>query len=398
MPKANLMSKMNNNSRKSSKNTSSKSSKAKRTSKKNFKIENLEPRLMMDAASGFEADKIDTYVESFASISTELGEGFSKTLENIEKFDFAELGLTEKFDSFTALLGKTSETIKSEVTDYVGKILSNAMETVQEKAESLSVSDFVKNYVQDEINGLEKDGYKGISIEAEGNKLVFTYNISKTQSLNSIKYGTESWGSLSMEGSSNLECEAAISVSVNLDANNDGSVLTSSSDFSVESFSIGKLQASIKELGMNLKFMNMNLVEVEDGGDDISLKYENSEFKKNIDLEFKLEGAEDLPFCFAEGEYIKVSNRNGSLDVSIPEIQMKETNTLGYLVKALDFVNVPFLDGKVFDINGAKQSVADETNADLSLSYNGTAVSNNIDLESCIRMSSFDIHFLVHLF
>ena len=52
---------------------------------------------MMDAASGFEADKIDTYVESFASISTELGEGFSKTLENIEKFDFAELGLTEKF-------------------------------------------------------------------------------------------------------------------------------------------------------------------------------------------------------------------------------------------------------------------------------------------------------------
>ncbi|MCQ2125196.1 MAG: hypothetical protein MJZ25_13530 [Fibrobacter sp.] len=52
---------------------------------------------MMDAASGFEADKIDTYVESFVSISTELGEGFAETLENIEKLDIAELGLTEKF-------------------------------------------------------------------------------------------------------------------------------------------------------------------------------------------------------------------------------------------------------------------------------------------------------------
>ena len=39
------MSKKINNSRKSSMNTSSKSSKARKNSKKNFKIENLEPRL-----------------------------------------------------------------------------------------------------------------------------------------------------------------------------------------------------------------------------------------------------------------------------------------------------------------------------------------------------------------
>ncbi|MCQ2098529.1 MAG: LEPR-XLL domain-containing protein [Fibrobacter sp.] len=48
---------MNENSRKSSKKVSSKSAKAKKVSKKNFKIENLEPRLMMDAASGFEVEK-----------------------------------------------------------------------------------------------------------------------------------------------------------------------------------------------------------------------------------------------------------------------------------------------------------------------------------------------------
>lgn len=392
------MSKMNENSRKSSKNASSKSSRARKNSKKNFKIENLEPRLMMDAASGFEVEKFDTYVDSFESISSKLGEGLSKTLDNVEKIDSADLGLTEKFDSFTALLGKTSETIKSEVTDYVGKIFSNALDEAKEKIDNLNVADFVKYYVQPEIKKLEKDGYKGVSIEADGNKLVFTYSLSKTQNLSNVKFGTTSWGSLSMDGATQLECAAEIKVSVNLDGNDDKVILSSSDDFTVETFKIENLSASIKQLGMNLKFMNMNLVEVEDGDDDISLKYENSEFKKNIDLEFKLEGAEDLPFVFAEGEYIKVSNRNGSLDVSIPEIQMKETNTLGYLVKALDFADVPFLDGKVFDINGAKQSVADETNADLSLSYDGSAVSNNIDLESCIRMSSFDIRFLVHLF
>ena len=53
--KAISMSKMNNNSRKNSKNsknTAEKALRSKISSKKNFKIENLEPRLMMDASVG----------------------------------------------------------------------------------------------------------------------------------------------------------------------------------------------------------------------------------------------------------------------------------------------------------------------------------------------------------
>ena len=53
--KAISMSKMNNNSRKNSKNsknTAKKALRSKISSKKNFKIENLEPRLMMDASAG----------------------------------------------------------------------------------------------------------------------------------------------------------------------------------------------------------------------------------------------------------------------------------------------------------------------------------------------------------
>ena len=51
------MSKMNNNSRKNAKNSKNVSKKAVRSrkcSKKNFKIETLEPRLMMDASAGFD--------------------------------------------------------------------------------------------------------------------------------------------------------------------------------------------------------------------------------------------------------------------------------------------------------------------------------------------------------
>ena len=88
---------MNNNSRKnskSSKKTSKKATRSRNSSKKNFKIENLEPRwgasaslygsemktnkfvfaslallVVMDASAGYDIDKIEEYVNQFDSIT-----------------------------------------------------------------------------------------------------------------------------------------------------------------------------------------------------------------------------------------------------------------------------------------------------------------------------------------
>ncbi|MCQ2091997.1 MAG: LEPR-XLL domain-containing protein [Fibrobacter sp.] len=103
---------MNNNSRKSSKNTSSKSSKARKNSKKNFKIENLEPRLMMDAATSFEVEKLDAYAEQFESLSATIGDEVTKAIDSISSFDISSLGISEKIDSVTSLLSDSAEKFK----------------------------------------------------------------------------------------------------------------------------------------------------------------------------------------------------------------------------------------------------------------------------------------------
>lgn len=100
------MSKMNNNSRKnskSSKKTTKKSIRSKSSSKKNFKIENLEPRLMMDASAGFDVDdveKIEAYTSQFEAIATIVSEKASAAIESFNEFDVTNVGVPKKFKPF----------------------------------------------------------------------------------------------------------------------------------------------------------------------------------------------------------------------------------------------------------------------------------------------------------
>ncbi|MBR4784836.1 MAG: LEPR-XLL domain-containing protein [Fibrobacter sp.] len=57
-----------------SKNVKSNNKNTKKSTRNIYKIETLEPRLMMDAESGFDADRLDDYSEQIESISGNIGE------------------------------------------------------------------------------------------------------------------------------------------------------------------------------------------------------------------------------------------------------------------------------------------------------------------------------------
>jgi len=105
--KAISMSKMNNNSRKNSKNsknTAKKALRSKISSKKNFKIENLEPRLMMDASAGYDIDKIEEYVNQFDSITVSTEENSLSSLSSFTEFDASSIETSEIANRPMALL------------------------------------------------------------------------------------------------------------------------------------------------------------------------------------------------------------------------------------------------------------------------------------------------------
>ena len=107
---------MNNNSRKNvknSKNVSKKAVRSRKSSKKNFKIETLEPRLMMDASAGFDVDKINTYTSQFEAIATIISEKASSAIEYFNEFDVTNVGVPKKFKPFLIGIARLDKSITS---------------------------------------------------------------------------------------------------------------------------------------------------------------------------------------------------------------------------------------------------------------------------------------------
>ena len=76
----------------------------KKSTKNNYRIEALEPRLMMDAASGFEVEKLETYVDQFISASENIGSDITSAIDNIVDFNASSLGIADGVSTFSSLL------------------------------------------------------------------------------------------------------------------------------------------------------------------------------------------------------------------------------------------------------------------------------------------------------
>ncbi len=67
---------------------------------------------MMDAASGFEVERLDAYAEQFESLSATIGDEVTKAIDSVSNFDISSLGISEKIDSVTSLLSDSAEKFK----------------------------------------------------------------------------------------------------------------------------------------------------------------------------------------------------------------------------------------------------------------------------------------------
>ncbi|SHM75073.1 hypothetical protein SAMN05720472_2089 [Fibrobacter sp. UWR3] len=94
---------MSKNVKSNNKTAKKSSSKSRKSSRNNYKIEALEPRLMMDAEpldpaleSNLDIQQFDSYAEQIGNLSDSIGEKAAESLGQFNKIDFTQFHLADK--------------------------------------------------------------------------------------------------------------------------------------------------------------------------------------------------------------------------------------------------------------------------------------------------------------
>ena len=365
---------MSKNVKSNNKNTKKSASKAKKSTRNNYKIESLEPRLMMDADSGFDAEHLDEYAEQIESISSNMGEQVSAAVNSIEGFDASKLGLVESVGSFATMFGESVDSLKTTIADKVNTVLTQSLDQARtaieqanasleqgaEPISKLSLSELVDTYVKDFLESEQGEAYKGLTFSAEGSKLTVGIDLSESKSLENLGVDLGSWGKVSVDGSANLSAAAQASVSVELDKDGSGTFFDSDDDFEITAPQVNKLEVSIDIVDASAKFMNLAVSETESATEakpDLSLSYTPDEgVTKNVDLEFKVEETGNLPFYVADEGVLKVSTNDGELDVQVPEFKLNKDFSLGTVLKSVAAKKLPILNSIKIPVGVGDQS------------------------------------------
>ena len=121
---------MSKNIKSNNKNTKKSASKAKKSTRNNYKIESLEPRLTMDADVN-----LDEFESQFDSISSVV----ENSISSVSDLDLSSLGLDSKLDSASELISNAGDTIKTKIED----IYSSYLESFESAVESVKIEDLV---------------------------------------------------------------------------------------------------------------------------------------------------------------------------------------------------------------------------------------------------------------
>ena len=107
---------MSKNVKSNNKNTNKSASKAKKSTRNNYKIESLEPRLMMDAEPldpslepNLDIDQFDSYVEQIGNLSDSIGGKAGESLEQFDKIDFSQFQLADKANAAVEFVSDSTE-------------------------------------------------------------------------------------------------------------------------------------------------------------------------------------------------------------------------------------------------------------------------------------------------
>lgn len=102
----------------------------KKNTRNNYKIESLEPRLMMDA---------DVNLEEFGNQIESISTVVDNSISSISDLDLSSLGLDSKLDSASELISNAGDTIKTKIEG----IYSSYLSSFESAVESVKIDDLV---------------------------------------------------------------------------------------------------------------------------------------------------------------------------------------------------------------------------------------------------------------
>ncbi|MBQ3719404.1 MAG: LEPR-XLL domain-containing protein [Fibrobacter sp.] len=363
---------MSKNVKSNKKNTKKSASKAKKSTRNNYKIESLEPRLMMDAEpldpaleSNLDIEQFDSYVEQIGSLSDAIGGKAVDALGQFNKFDFTQFGLADKANAAVEFVSDSAERLKSDFADKVNNTLEKALKDLEKKYYAdevtldegkIKLADFVQDYVAEKAEGT------GLTFAVEGSKLVVNYDIEYAKNVTGMGFDlADGRLELTSEGTA-LNTSAKLKAVIDLDKGGNGIILDEASDVDDFTVSVEELKVSVDNLGMKAKFMNIVLEEVnKDGeeGPDLSISYASgSDVSQSVNLEFGLVNSGELPFGFKDGELLTVATVEGELATNIPDIQMKEGSEVwNGVFKNGSIEKLPFIGESTFNVGSQEYTL-----------------------------------------
>ena len=328
----------------------------KNSNHKNFKIEALEPRLMMSADPQFDpnANDIDT---SLSALSVDLENAVENGVLN-HSGDINTIGLSFK-DSSSNDISEISQILAQNVELVVKSDAVNAFTAAKED---------VKAYI-DKYNDEHKSDENFQAITSVGTSEYLAYVKSHLQNVgsctisgskidvvcdyegefkpNEINFAEDYLGDFTKETKFSVKAKVSFSV----DLNNDGNDIPLETGDVVSSVSFDDVSISLNNVGLSTKFMNLELKEQSDSTKDIEITNKAGNLKSSLNLEFN-ESANFDVFSFKRGDNLKFTKVDGNAPtVEFPDVKMEDDFTLAKIKDVLKTDKLPFLDAFNLDIS-----------------------------------------------
>lgn len=344
----------------------------------NYKIESLEPRMMMNADV-----VLDDLEDNLSSISTTV----ESALSEVDDLQLSGLGLDESLDSASAYFSGVGSNIQS----LISTALENYRDALPEGTASVSLAALVSG-LNTNLPGQLPSNIENLVFSAPNNDtLKLDFDVQNT--LNASELELDEIGLGVDNASISLLATGSLSIEIDLDADDDGEWFENATDVEL-SASVESIGVSVPNVGASSSFMGLTVVEtsLQDptlDSADIAATYQNATADIGLDLELTLGTNEGFPFEFVDAnDVIKVKGpENGEFSVNMPSLQPKQgigNFSLEHIFdNKVDFSQIPFIHNcdyeevKISDIVGNLQ----EYWARASFAINGAVENGALNLE-----------------
>ncbi len=356
-----------------------------------YAMEALEPRLMMAADLGAALEEFSTNDLS-AALNSSLASTFSPLDENAlsnhtsSVVDFSDSKYT-KLSSFFSEVTEKSSTQSKTLSTAISERFNSISTTATNAANSLA-----------DIASAINSNYENISATVDNNSLALLFDFEHEALLaNVLKLSSNS---IHFDIDADLSTSFSLALSLDL-------VTTSTEDnidynFAFRSISLDHASVSLKvdELGANLSYMNLSFTEQAiDSNPDFNLSFNIDSSKTitpdfSVDFEFSLDpNNSDSLVSFAAGEYLKITHKEGELDISLPNLSLNgEGLDFNSILKDIADIPIPFLTKTSLSalpfFNGANSKISV---SNLATTLNNSAASLSMALNAAIEGKTINL-------